>query len=759
MSGWRVMAIIFLFIAAFPLSMYGVQAYEIHPSIDVNNFIVYADKNFTSVFPQVFTITYSVDDNKVFNWFYCFFCDASKYKYAVVNKTYYLEKKPTEIIEYNGARILLTYFVTVSVAPYATLSWFGTVLEEHAKISLSVFVYGRIDRPLLQGTFPLGRIIHDNINDNVIVKFFASIERTSPDQGYWNIADEYVLLLDETINLNFYRLTVKSVNPMITGTKSFGYEDKGVFIVAPYGNMNVEMCLQGNKGFSIAGEVSYSNMYSASDAKITLNSGSCSSTVINNIVFIPGNYTNRFTFKSGVISVNINTNAEIPGVLASLSKPIVLVAYSSNNNTWTARIYSLLTTYSYKTDSYIRALIEGKVSIQGITNDFTCNLLEVRNTKEQFHPYDCSIDLGKLNINDPYKVSDASAYIHAILIINEDAHTSQTYVNATIISLTSISGIISFIYSQFKNLTLIMILATLILYIINTISQQIAGKYMINPEIIDNAIMNIAFLTALFLGLPYIIRLTITALINVFSTDITLKQIISQQPLYSLITSSPEDTIASLMKYYDHIFNQIKEDQYMWIEAQLNQLTYSFYIIISSIIAAIALSIILIALLNSIAGGVIVETLTGILIMLTSFYIMLIPAIASIVLLTNLAQFIITLTAIFIFIFLIIGFIMTIFPTPLARIGTSLISAGILYITTIPITGFIAYTAYSYMKIQFMDFMNKLMTPNLESLSNIITPIILAQLNLAVPVLSIAIIIAYISMTATTTLIIILAHT
>jgi len=538
--------------------------YSVRPSIDVADFIMYSAKqgNVTvrQVVPTSFRIQWYGEYDKVVNGWWNPFEDPANYRYEVSSKAYTFRVEPPQIVEYGDARILLNYFTSLSVVPYATKTWYG-YFEEHVKVIISVYAYGTIDKPPSQPTsLDLSSLMSMS---SILVDFSVTVVRTSPSSATYTVSDTFNLILEGVV-LKFYELYARQIRIDVNSAEPIGgFSSDGYIGIAPKGSIYVELCLKGPEGYKLSGEVSYVTNYGTYESKIDLSSSpwdGCSSTTIQNAVVVPGDYrgSNKFalTFRSGAIMTTIVSDAEVRGALGRASIPFI--ALLPFNNTWNATVYTGIDYVAYQDSTPFYVEINGTVYVE--TRDgtklgfpFACNSTPITEPTT----YICNASLGRIGVN-PFEVTNAYADVTVSVSMYGVTHSDTVTVTCALISPSSVHGLVAIMYRVLINGAFIVLLLLIILYTLNYLASAF-GRHILDPYYILQAIMAAAVLVAMIFVIPYFHSYLLSIVYSLPEFSDTLRATPLSDP-GQLLGMPPDQAIAMLMGFYDMTLNRLKLD-------------------------------------------------------------------------------------------------------------------------------------------------------------------------------------------------------
>lgn len=772
MKTWKryVSATLLLTIALFMCSslqnLWASPGFEVHPSIDVRDFIVYAviqgNTSTTTVFPSTFKITWSGELDTVVNGWWCpaFWedtCKPEKYRYEITTTTYTFAVDPPQIVEVNGVRILLTYFLSLSANAYASKTWYG-YLEEHVKVIVSVYAYGRVDKPPNSSmALDLGGVIQSMIGrDRIPVQYNINVVRTYPESASYSLTGTVDLLLDN-LKTTFYRLYTKSVSVTPTGYTTTGSFGKSGYIgILPKGDIRLTLCLEGPGSYTLEGTVSYYNSYSSAEAKISVTAapgGGCGSTTLSNVVLVPGNYTgnNKFmlTLRTGSFTASIVTDTEIVGAMTTASTPIVIVY--QEDGTWKARIFEGLDYRSYNYNSPASVQVSGSINIGGASASFSCPSKPF-NAPDQLN---CNVTLGQLQV-DMRKVSDCKASVNVVLSLESTTYSDTADVTCSILSPASTHGLVASLYDVLSRASLVLLLAMVILYTFEYIMVML-GRPIFGPEQVMHGLMTAVALVVIVNITPYFYWLVLSGLYAI--PDI--QSVLARTPVSSpsqILGLQPSQAVAVLMNYYDMTLNELKMDYKTWFEEQMNLHIFARLAIVGifvGILASFGLAMLITG--HSFAVGPILSPLVSYIFIIISFMLSLIPLAGVVNALIGIAEIIIALAAVSIIVLLMLGLVMAVIPSPLSqRLSEDFIGAGLLYLLGVPSLAPVVYVLYAYTKSSVAQY--------IQAIDQAITPINIPAIgvgvgmNILVPVTPIMRMMSYVAMATMVTLSIIFVN-
>lgn len=758
------------FLASALLPLTALADYEVHPEQDVSTFITYQPRSFgpgnkTLVFPPTFQIRYEGVYDKVVHGWWCPAwwdpnCDPANYRYKVVKKEYqYRNPNLPQVINVSGARILLTYFTSLSVVPYASKTWWG-YMEEHVKTMVTVYIYGRVDKPPTEPTkIDLGKAIASALGSSTIyLDYDVEVERTKPSPALYDIRDTFDLLLTN-LELSFYRLRVTDMWTYVTGGVALGsYSKKGYLLIAPVGSITVSMCLDGPPGeYVLNGELEYYNMYNSTKTGVSLMTGTCRMFTLDNAVLIPGNYTGNssltVTFKSGAFSININGNTTVNGALLSASLPYVMLepVEKNGNYTWYAHIYVGVNYQSFNYYDPGVVKVNGAVYIQGIKKKVGC--------PEQyfFNPgtYTCDYDLGSV----PYsvnEVSEATANLTVTISLLGTTESDEATVKCAIVSPSSAHGVVLMIYSAMQYVALAFILASVVIYALSAITVAFGvGRPVIDPMMGLQLLMFAAVFAVILFGLPYVYWFVLKILYSFpeFSS------VLSETPLSNpdqLLSMKPAEALSMLYSYYDMTIDKLKMDYRVWVETELQVNLGARIIAVGVLLMGLfALALVLMISMNSPVAGSLMLPIASFALSIIGMLIILLPTLGIVQALIALAEFIIVASAVLLLVVFILGATFALVPvSSLTRYAEDMMGAGVVYLLGVPTFGPIIYAVYEFTMNQLSHYIGQA-EGVFKPIQLVLGPL---QLLFVPPIGTFMRVTGYVTMASLTTLMIILLH-
>ena len=728
------------------------SAFEIYPEIDVTDFIVYEE----TVFPTNFRIVWSGVYDKVVNGWWCPFfwqpeCNPDNYRYDVLERTYRFTTNLPQVIEYGGVRILVTYFASISIVPYASRTWWG-YMEEHVKIIVNVYAYGRIDtvpeRPVaLDLSRIMGRVAG---GDRLILDVQTTVERVSPDSEVFRVR-EYMELVLKGLTIRFYELSLRSLNVDVYGITKIGdYETEGFVGLAPMGSITADLCLLGGRGYSIQGKISYNNRFSQAEVDVTLTSGRCTRVVLHDIVLVPGNYTGNarliLTFKSGAVYAMIGGEAIVNGVLATASRPIVIATYDDAADAWRLRAYLGVNIQSYGTETPVSVSMAGRVKFNNVTTEFACPPRAV-------YPYTCETWL-YVNI-DPLEVRSAEADVTVYLRVGNEVVSGAVTVPVAVISPVSVYGVVSTLYAFLLNVSLGIILFSLLLLAGNHLYMALLGRQLLDHQNIIYSIMTGVVIAVFLHGLPYVYGLAL----SVLSLFPEYREAIAGSPLIgldSIIGARPNEVLALLMAHYDLLLTTILVDFKIWFDAMLQvQLLGRIVGVSLAVVILIGAAFLLIPTMNAPVFGNLIPPLLSATIMIITTFIMMYPVAGVIQALTAISEFVIIVGAALFVAITLLGAVLAVIPGDTThRYAETLLGASLLYLLGIPLLGPITYAFYKHMLLAILEYARAVS----QAISPLNLPLLNMMLELFVPIVPLIIVTGYTVAATVATGMIIFSH-
>jgi len=743
--------------------------YEVLPSIDVSNFITYeerqGDTTVRQVFPTSFRIQWYGEYDKVVNGWLCWAwwdpnCDPATYKYAVESKQYSFEVSPPQVIEYAGSRILLTYFASLSVIAYASKTWYG-YLEEHVKVSISVYAYGTIDRPPdTADLVDLGELISSITgSEGIVLNFATAVRRTEPSQASYTEAGSFDLLL-RGLTLSFYRLYTSYIHAQVVGAMPLGrFNTDGYIGIVPKGIIYASLCLRGPSGFTLGGTLSYISKYGTQEVPVLLSSdpnGGCSFASIQDVVLTPGNYTgnNKFTliFKSGALMINIRSDAEVKGSMGIASMPFIVI---TPGDQWTASLYIGVEYTSYQSNERFFVNAGGTIYIEDrsgvkMVRDFTCG---IPTSFTGSGTYKCVIHLHGLGIT-PQDAVKAYADVVVEVSMYGVTYSDRASISCALITPSTVHGLVASLYDVISRGAFLVILGLLFLYVVNYVAHQL-GRPLVDPYFIFQGLVSTTILlTAIFL-VPYF-SWFLLSLLYVFPE---FSQVLSTTPLNNpdqVLGMPPNQAVALLMSFYDMTLNELKTDYKLWFESQMMLGIFVKLVAIGLAVSGlIAIGIALSVSLSSGIVGAILGPLLGFAMTIIGMIITLTPLAGVVNALIAIAEFVLIATALTFLIIFALGLLNATIPLPLTtRLAEDFIGGGLLYVLSIPNLAPIIYSIYLYVRSS-LDFYIKQVE---QSLPSIPIGILNVGIDVIVPVAPLMKMIGYVTLASLTTLMIILVH-
>lgn len=756
---WLIIALLLLFTA--PQLTLASPGFEIHPSIDVADFIIYTVKqgniSSTTVFPSSFKITWNGEYDYVVNGFWCpaFWdpsCDPATYKYDIESPTYSFGMEPPQIVETGGMRILLTYFVTVSINAYATKNFIGW-LEEHIKIIVTVYAYGRVDTPPDEPTIvDLGSLLGSG---SIPVDYEATVVRKSPDTKTYRASGTVDLLLDN-LEVAFYKLYARWIFPNAYGNIAVGkFNEDGYIGVLSKGDISVTLCLDGPRPYTLEGTVSYYNRYGSAESKVTLIAapgGGCVGVSLTNVALIPGNYSgdNKFvlTFRTGSFITTLATDAEVRGTMAIASRPVVVVY--GEDNSWRAKIYIGVDykAYGYYMPAYVRA--SGTISIDSVSGAFTC-------PSQPFYAsgqYECTVNL-QLS-GSPQGVQSCRASVRVDLTISGTTNSDEVEAICSIITPTSTHGIIASLYDVLSKSSLLLILAMVFLYVVNYIS-VFFGKPFIDQYHIMQGLLVAVTLTATIQLAPYFYWLVLNGIYAIpeLSSVLSTTPITSPSQVLGL-SREPSQVVAIMMSYYDITLNELKIDYKNWFENEMYMHIFVRIAVAGGLVATLAIGGLALLLTgHSFVVGSVLTPLVGYLFSIISLMLMILPLTGVVNALIAFSEVVIVIAAIVALTVFLLGLVMAVIPSPLSqRLSEDFLGAGILYLLGIPVFGPVIYAIYGYIKQNISLYIQRVY----EAISLPSISFLNISLDIVFPLTPILRMLCYVTLAAMVSLMITLTH-
>lgn len=684
-----------------------LAGYEVYPEIDTKDFIVYVPRTegmLDSIsYPSTFQIRFYGEYDTIVNWFWGPFEDPANYKYDILSKRYALSSSP-QVIEVDEVRILLTYFVSLSVIPYASKTWWGA-LEEHVKVVGSVYVYGRIDKPPQN---PLKISLSTYLGDRLFLEYVSEVVRNSPSSAFYNVSGVFELIL-EGVELAFYRLRVSELQAWIQGVRGIGdYDTQGYIALMPTGYISVDLCLDGDPGFSLEGTLRYQNMYGSSEARATLVSGTCTESVISDVIFIPGNYSGSnammLNFRSGVFDVMIEGETEVGGTTLTAHVPFVILS-EGESDTWTVTVRMSVNSYAYGYFTPGIVWVTGTVTINDVVSPVSCQEMTV---EEGDNTYDCIFVVSAPRYTD--RENRGSASLKVGLRLQNTEYDDTVDAPCVIVARTSVHGIVRTIYGLLSQVSMLLIVAALFLYVISSVFSFFGFSIkLLDPSSIINILTFGVLLAVLVFGMPYFFAAFFFFL---KASQITEFVQYLPDPAY-LISLRPEDIISELYARYDMLLSRIKVDYVIWVKTEIEvNLMFRLIEIGVAIAALLAISLALLASMNSPVAGSLMAVLTNYSFVIIGSIIMLVPAIGMFHVVTALTEFVLVMTAVFFLLMIPVGslFSFTTFPT-LRRYSEDILGAGVFYVLTVPLFGPITYSLYMYTLQELNNYINAATSP------------------------------------------------
>ena len=674
--------------------------YQVHPELDVDKFITYFYKEAQPVvFPQVFTIKFSGEYDHLVNSWWGPFDDPASYRYEVRSREYYFQNPNLpQIVEIGDGRVLLTYFATVSVVPYATKTWWGQ-MEEHAKVSTTVYIYGRIDRPpSTPGKVDLGGLIASLLGSNAIVLYYqATVERVEPGQATYTVNGNFELIL-KGLYLNFYRLRVESINAYATGGQPVGsYEKEGYIMIAPVGEIWAYLCLDGEPGHQLNGRLQYSNQYGTFETDVALSSGSCTSAVISNAALMPGKYAGNSSltlcFRSGAFDLYIAGEADIRGALISASIPfaIVEVTDSDSGKDWKLHIYMGVNYISH--EYYMPGTVSatGILRIGGNTLSFTCDQASFTDPGT----YICEQSFGDLGL-DPFKVTEASVNITVRLEVGGITHKDTTTINASLITPATVQGVVRDLYFYVTQIGLGLMVGSILLLVFLLLGSFLGLRPPLDIHIALQILVIATVFTVFVMLLPYGYWLLLRGVSSFPEFQEELSRALGDPNV--ILGRSPHEAMAMMFSFYDRLLADIRIHYRVWVEEEIKGALQIRMIELGIFLGALlALAIVLIISGNSPVAAGPFAAIVGFLGSVISMLLMQFPLIGVLLAFISLTDFIITVTAVLFLSVLVVGAILALIPFgTIRRYAEDMLGAGVLYLLGVPAFAPIIYCIYSY---------------------------------------------------------------
>jgi len=734
--------------------------YDVHPSIDVSDFIMYTveqgNLSTKQIVPTVFRIQWYGEYDKIVKSWWNPFDDPSSYKYEVVSKEYIFEVDPPQVIEYGNMRILLSYFVSISAIPYASKTWYGEMLE-HIKVIVSVYVYGTVDKP---PSSPMRVDLSSLMRTNsIFLDFTVVVRRTSPSSATYIFMDSFSLLLSD-LTLKFYELYPQYVEINTDGAVPIGnFSSDGYIGIVPKGSIRTTLCLKGPSGYELKGKVYYTTKYGTYGSDIELSSnprGGCSSTTIYNAVIIPGEYTgnNKFTltFKSGAITLNIVSNAIVKGSMGVASIPFIVIVPERRG--WNATMYIGIDYASYRENTPFYVGASGTIYIESrdgrkFSMPLNCNSIPITSKTT----YICNADLGYINL-DPSLATKAYADVTVTVSMYGLVHSDTISVNCALITPSNVYGIISMIYNALLRGSFIVIAALILLYLINSFGRMM-GRSILDPYYILQGLMNATVLTAIIFIVPYFHAL----LLNIIYAIPEFYDVLKSTPLSNpniILGMIPDQAMSMMMSYYDMTFNTLKIDYKIWFESEifmhiLVRLIASGIIVGILVVVGIALAI----THNSAIVSAFLGPFLGYISTIVSMMMMIMPLAGVVNALIAIAEFIVSVAAVVFLTIFLIGLFASTIPVPLAtRIAEDFIGGTLLYILSIPALAPIIYATYIHVRNSLAFYINQVE----EGLPGLHIGFLNADINIIIPIVPLMKMIGYVTLASLVLLMIIVTH-
>jgi len=733
---------------------------DVHPSVDVTDFIMYSNTNGNTIVRQVvpnsFRIQWYREYDREVEGGWKPADDPASYKYEVVHTEYNFKVEPPQVIEYGGARILMNYFVSLSVVPYAAKAWWGW-LGEHIKVIISVYAYGYIDKPPDQPTaIDLPSLIGTR---NIYVDFYVVVRRVSPSAGTLTLGGTFNLILSGA-TLRFHELYPKTVNVNKGGAVPIGsFSSEGYIGVAPKGSIYVELCLRGPEGYKLEGDVSYINRFGTYESKITLTSnpsGGCSSTTISDAVIVPGNYTgdNKFTltFTSGAIRLNMVTDTIVSGASGRASMPFIVIL--PQGDSWNATIYIGVDYTAFQDDTPLYVGADGTIYLETrnggrLSAPFACRMTPITETTT----YICNASLGRLGIN-PSDVVKAYADVTVRVSMYGIAHSDSMTVSCAIMSPSNVQGLAATLYRAVVNGSFVVLLLLVFFYVVNHLASMI-GRQIVDPYYILQSMMAVIVIAALVFAVPYFHLYLLSTLYSIPEFSDILRATPLSDP-GQIVNMPPDQAVAMLMSFYDMTLNRLKLDYKLWFETEMYTHILVRLISVGIIIAALFfLALALMATFNSPAAGAALGPLVGYLSMVVSMLMTVAPLAGIVNALIAVSEFVVSVAAMVFFAVLLIGLMAAAVPTPTAtRFAEDLVGGGVFYLLTIPVLAPIAYATYIYVR----NSLDLYIAQVAKSLPGIRLWGPGADINLIVPIVPMMRMISYVTLASIVLLMITLTH-
>ncbi|MEM3964786.1 MAG: hypothetical protein QW584_03590, partial [Thermofilaceae archaeon] len=617
--------------------------------------------------------------------------------YEVTSKEWSFAGEPRQVYEGQYGRFLMTYFVSVSAVPYATKAWWGW-FSERVKIVVSATIYVRIDVPPAEPvTISLSEIVGAS---SISIDYTVTVERVSPSGMTRTVSGTMDLIAE--LPLKFFRLSVRGAYVELKGGVGYGkFKDDGYIMVSPSGNIVVNLCLDspyvppGEPPFTFEGKLVYRNQYQVVETSVRLNSyyQPCGYFTLEDVALMPGSYRGNnslpVTLKSGALEMTIPVETDVPGTMVAVSTPVVLakpVEDGAGGFKWEIDVQAPVNVVSLGYGGSVK--VNGSVQIDGTSISIDCppswfsspGLYECR-TYSSRPPY------------SPSAVYNGTAALSVYAETWGVQYWDTVNTNVIFLTHTSIQFVVSSIYRYLVMVVLGLLLASVILYALQSVFGMLGAGFPLNPV---QMMLSMSVVAVLVVGLPYAYSAMLSGICSVI-TDPQLYEFSRAMgcPIY-IGGAKPEDAIARLFSYYDLLITRVRADYVVWVKRSIDELGLRLMELFIMFAVLLSVAIALMATMNAPVVGSLASAILTFGFSIISVFVTLAPTLGLVLVFASLVEMMLVVAATLMLVIIPLGALLLLAPSPSIQVyGENMLGAGFFYLLLSPGIAPVVYGLYA----------------------------------------------------------------
>ena len=618
--------------------------------------------------------------------------------------------KPGEILYWNDSKILATYFASMNAYGYAN-RYYLLFTYEWVRVTFTLNIFFRFTKPPdYAGVATLEDFLKPpaykgTAFKHIMIEYWAAVDRhkkSGDDWVHYNVTGKF-WFKTYSLKFYFYRIKLKHIVPEVTGYTAIGnYTRDGWIGIMPKGDVHVTVCMDGAKDKKLTLLFKYRTPYSTSEKKVVIKTNSCPTVTFYDVPLMPGNYTgnNKLSVEmsTGAFQTNLLDNALIPGEVAIAGKPIVII--TKNGDSLVARVYIGVSIESFKDRFPVTVKASGTIQSSAGAQHFTCQAQQVKATSV----YTCQVPLRGGTLKD---YANSTATVHVELSGAGTTVSGTSKARATVIGGVGIGGIMGEIYNWSLNISTIIFLAVLLLYVFNMLLASITGNPLLDPDMLRGALWNsISVLVILF----FIPLIQVAFLQGLYGYEGFRKYMLMMGLTPSSIHqlySSPGEAMAYVSSFYTNTISTMMTDFKVMVVGTLKTAIITQIVFIGALITGIiALGIALSAIENGMIAGALASPVVSLISIIAGAVLTIVPLISIVLGVLSLTNAIMVLITAMFLIMLPVAIILALSPWGgIGELGAEALGAEIFFLTTAPVFGPVVYIFYMYVRNQILESM------------------------------------------------------